>query len=176
MTVLIPVPVLLITGPVGVGKTTVAHEAGTLLAAAGIPHAVVDLDAFACLSPSPPDDRHNTRIALKNLAAVWANYAPAGAERLVLARVIESRDELQPLRDAVPGADMAVVRLRATHDVLTARVSGREVGSSRARHLYRTIELAEQMERDRVEDHVVETSGRGVVDIAREVLQRAGWL
>jgi len=75
-----------------------------------------------------------------------------------------------------PGAAITVFRLSAANETLTARVGGREVGSSRAWHLYRSIELAEQMDRDTVEDHLVETTGRRVGDIAREVLQRAGWL
>jgi tRNA uridine 5-carbamoylmethylation protein Kti12 len=37
------VPVLLITGPVGVGKLTVAAEAARLLREANVPHALVDL-------------------------------------------------------------------------------------------------------------------------------------
>ena len=38
-----PVPVLLVTGPVGVGKTVVTGEAARLLSEAGIPHAMADL-------------------------------------------------------------------------------------------------------------------------------------
>lgn len=38
-----PVPVLLVTGPVGVGKTVVTDEAARLLSEAGIPHAMADL-------------------------------------------------------------------------------------------------------------------------------------
>ena len=34
---------LLVTGPVGVGKTTVASAVGDLLATAEVPHAVIDL-------------------------------------------------------------------------------------------------------------------------------------
>jgi adenylylsulfate kinase len=37
------VPVLLLTGPVGVGKSTVAAAAARLLRQTGIPHALVDL-------------------------------------------------------------------------------------------------------------------------------------
>jgi adenylate kinase len=36
------IPVAVITGPVGVGKSTVLHEANALLVAAGVPHAAED--------------------------------------------------------------------------------------------------------------------------------------
>lgn len=88
------VPTLLITGPVGVGKTAVATEAGHLLGDAGFPHAVVDLDQLAEYRPRAVDDRFGTRIGLANREAVWKNYAAAGAQRLIIASVIESRAEL----------------------------------------------------------------------------------
>lgn len=118
-------PVLLITGPVGVGKTTVALEAGELLEAAGIPHAVVDLDALAWCFPPPADDRFNNRLALRNLAVVWANFAAAGAERLVIARVAETGEDVAAFLGAVPHAAITVVRLRARDDTLLARVRAR---------------------------------------------------
>lgn len=170
------VPVLFITGPVGVGKTTVAYEAGTLLAAAGVPHAVVDLDALAAAYPRPVDDGFNTRLAYRNLAAVWTNDAAAGAERLILAAVLEARTELQALREAIPGADVVVVRLRASPPTLIERVARREVGSGREWHLHRSVELADQMEREAVEDHLVDTTDRDPVAIARVLLERVGWL
>ena len=172
----VAVPVLYVTGPVGVGKSTVATEAGALLERVGVPHAVVDYDAIACSFPRPADDGFNFRIAHKNLAALWANYHAAGATHLIVAGVLESRAELDALREAVPGSEITVVRLRAPKDTLTSRVAGRELGAGRGWHLDRAVELADQMDRDRVEDFAVETDGRSVTDIAREVLQCAGWL
>lgn len=169
------VPVLVITGPVGVGKTTVAYEAGSLLEAAGVAHAGVDLDALSWCWPPPPDDRFNARLVLRNLAAVWANYAAAGAERLILAWVIEAREELVGIREAVPGARITTVRLRAANAALLARVEGRELGAGREWHLRRAVELAALMERRRVEDYLIETDGRDVTEVAREVLHRVGW-
>jgi predicted kinase len=169
------VPVLLITGPVGVGKTTVAGEVSALLARAGVAHALVDIDGLSECYPAPPDDPFNEALALRNLAAVWANYRAAGAGRLVLARVLESRDDLERYRAAVPGAVIQVVRLRASVDTLTGRVRRREAGAGLAWHVARAAELAAQMDRDRVEDAVIETDGRPLADIARDVLARAGW-
>ena len=170
------VPVLLITGPVGVGKTAVLSEVADLLEAAGVPFAAVDLDDLSWCYPTPPgDDRFRSGLTLRNLAAVWRNFRDAGAERLVLARVLESRDELDRHRDAVPGAEITVVRLTAVHATLQERVERREIGLGRAWHSRRAVELARLMDERRVEDVLVRTDGRTVNEIARDVLRRSGW-
>ncbi len=170
------VPVLLITGPVGVGKTSVLGEVTELLEAAGIAFAAVDLDGLSWCYPSPPgDDRFRSSLTLRNLAAVWRNFEAAGAGRLVLSRVIESRDELDRYREAVPGADITVVRLRASDAALRERVDRREIGLGHGWHSARAIELARLMDERKVEDVLVETDGRTVDEIAREVLRRALW-
>ena len=107
------VPVLLITGPVGVGKTTVLMEVAGLLKQCRLPHAAVDLDRIADAWPPPADDPWNEVLTHRNLACLWANFHAAGAERLVLASVLEARSLLRHVEAAVPGADITVVRLRA---------------------------------------------------------------
>src|SRR2546422_8304994 len=54
-----------------------------------------------------------TTLFRSNLATIWPNFLAAGAERLLLADVIESRAELSRIETAVPGADVCVVRLRS---------------------------------------------------------------
>ncbi len=170
-----PVPVMLITGPVGVGKTTVASEVSELLAQARVPHAFVDMDSLRWSYPSPPGDRFRTALAMRNLAAVWEIFRTEGAERLVLAGVVESQAELDDYRAAVPGARIVVVRLRAPVETLQVRVAARELGSGRAWHLARAAELAAQMDRDAVEDVLIETEGRPLAEIAHEAMARFGW-
>jgi chloramphenicol 3-O-phosphotransferase len=169
------VPVLLVTGPVGAGKTTIAGEVSALLNHAGVPHAVVDMDALRWCYPSPPDDPYNEALARRNLAAIWPNFRAAGAGRLVLAEVLESPEGLGAYGAAIPGAEIVVVRLRASVPTLAARVTRRETGSGRDWHLARAAELAVQLERDGIGDVVVDTDGRSVGDVAREVLTRCGW-
>ena len=170
------IPVLLITGPVGVGKTTVAFAVSDLLKDTAAAHALVDVDSLRWCYPAPPGDRFNVALGMRNLAAVWANFRAAGAERLILADVLESREQLARYREAVPGAAIQVVRLRATLETLNDRVRRRETGAALAWYLHRTAELAAQMERDRLEDIAVDTDGRPAVEVAREVLARCGWL
>ena len=175
MTAARAIPLLIVTGPVGVGKTTVAYEVARLLAEVALPHACIDMDTLRSCYPAPPGDRFNVALGLRNLAAVWANCHATGAALLIVADVIESRDALARYREAVPGAAPIVVRLRATLGVLTARVEQREVGSGHDWHLLRAAELAAQMDRDQVEDILVETDGRTVTTIAREIVERSGW-
>ena len=170
------VPTLIVTGPIGVGKTTVATEVGHLLADAGIAHAVVDFDQLAEYRPRAADDRWGTRVGLANLAAVWRNYAAAGAERLIIARVIESRADLEGFTSAVPGAAITVVRLRARTETLQMRVRQREIGLARDWHLARARELDTQMEAGRLEDVLIETEGCDPTSVAREILHRVGWI
>jgi chloramphenicol 3-O-phosphotransferase len=149
--------------------------AGDLLAAANRSYAVVDLDTLTWCYPPPADDPFNGRLAFRNLTMVWENYAATGAGRLIIARVVESRDELERYRDAVPGADITVIRLRASDETLQGRVLGRPVTTG-PRYVRRSLELARLMDDRQIEDHLVETSGRTVTDVAREVLHRAQWL
>jgi len=169
------VPTLLITGPVGVGKTTVAGEASNLLGEAGVSHAFVDIDALRWCFPAPPDDRFRVGIGLRNLAAVWATYREHGVDRLILADVLEDRADLVGYMRAVPGAAITIVRLRAPGATLAAQVARRETGGGLDWHLARAAELAAQMDRDRVEELLIETGERPAAAIAREVLARAGW-
>ena len=73
-----PVPLLVISGSMGAGKTTVLYEASDLLPEVGIAHAAIDLDCLAVLHPQR--NPHGQRLAFANLAVVWPNYAAAGAE------------------------------------------------------------------------------------------------
>jgi len=170
------VPVIVINGPVGVGKSSVLGEVSDLLAEAGMAHCSLDLDALSQTFAPGMDDSYNLRLAVQNLRAVWANAARVGAERLVLASVIESDAELRMMMDAVPDAEAFTCRLRAPVEVLHERLRRREIGSALDWHLHRAGELAEILEDGGVGDVVVDTSDRPLRDIGIEILEAADWL
>lgn len=172
----VTVPTLIVTGPVGVGKTRVAYEIASLLEVAGLPHACIDMDTLRSCYPRPGDDRFNIALGLRNLAAVWENCRLAGATHLILADVVESPDERAAYRAAVPGAALTIARLRASLPTLAERIDGRETGVGHEWHINRAAELAAQMDRAQVEDFVVETDDRAVTAIAQEIIDRSGWL
>ena len=169
------IPVLVITGPVGVGKTTVAGAISELLGDAGLAHALVDLDWLRWSYPGPAHDPFHMALGRRNLAAVWGNYRAAGAQRLILVDIVESREEVARYRAAIPGAAIVVVRLQAALPTILRRLEGREAGASLAWHQQRAAELATQMERDRVEDLLVDTEGKVAAGIAREIVVHTGW-
>ena len=167
------VPLLILSGSVGVGKTTVGSAISGILAAAEIPHAFVDRDALS--SSWPPVGRFNEEIGYRNLTDVWRNFRDAGATRLILSGVMETRDDVERCRSAVPGAAIALCRLQASRATREARIRAREGGASREWHLARTVELEEILEGAELEDFRVQNDGRPANVVAREVLARAGW-
>ena len=169
------IPVLVLTGPVGVGKTAVAGELSSLLEERGTAHAVIDMDWLRWCYPSPKQDPFHTALGLRNLAAVWASYSEAGAGRLVLVDVVETRDMLAAYHAAIPSADIYVVRLNATLPSILRRLAGRETGASLAWHQARAGELLGLMAERAVEDLLVDTDGKTVAEVAREVLYAIGW-
>jgi predicted kinase len=168
------VPVIVITGNMGSGKTTILAEASDLLTADGIVHAAVDLDTFG-MGHLP--DATWPALAYRNLSCVWQNYAAAGATRLLIAEAVEDRRELTRIREAVPGADIVVCRLTAALETLRRRVSQREVGVLRNVLVARVDELQVLIDRAEVEEFTIVTDDeRPVTDVAREMLVRAHWL
>ena len=155
------VPVLVITGPVGVGKSTIANEAAWLLRQAGVPHALVDLDRIEQCWPIPADDPGNERVSHRNLACMWTNFRQAGADRLIFARVLETRSLLRRVTEAVPGAQITVVRLRAPLSVLHDRIRSREA-SDPSWFLGAATHTAGVFERAQVEDHLVDNENRQI--------------
>lgn len=166
---------LVLSGPVGVGKTTVAEEASNLLVEQGISHTLIDLDALAETYPRPADDPFHKELALRNLRDVWKNCRKAGSRNLIVPRVIEDRADLAAVARCIPRSRPVLCRLRADRDTLVARIRRRELGSGLAWHEARALELARTLDMTGPADFVVETDGRSVADIASEIVPRVDW-
>lgn len=169
------VPALIISGPVGVGKTAVAGEIGALLQARGIAHAVVDVDALTATFPRPADDPFGSRLAMANLRDLWRNAAAAGARNLVVARVIESRADVEAIEAAVGADPVVVCRLRAEVATLRRRVRQRERGASLTWHLDRAAALAESLERSAPANHIIDTDRINAGQAAAALVDLIKW-
>ncbi|GAA1651820.1 AAA family ATPase [Actinoplanes couchii] len=162
---------LLITGTVGAGKTTVAEAIGDLLTEQRVPHAVIDLDWLRRAWPSPPDDRFHHALTIRNLRAVATNFRNAGAERLILAGVLETRTERDD-HEAALGVPLTVCRLQITPAAVRVRLHHRHTTAPEALswHLNRADELGQILRAAAVEDYVINTDNLTVPETTREVL------
>jgi hypothetical protein len=106
---------LIITGTMGSGKTSVLAEASDILRLHQIPHAQIDLDALggAYIPGHPHDD-----TMYENLASVSQNYARLGLSRFLIARAIESRGDLDRCCAAVSATTIRVCRLVASKETV----------------------------------------------------------
>src|SRR5712692_3952615 len=167
------VRVIVISGSMGSGKTTVLGEASDILSARGVIHAAIDLDAIgSALLP----DALSSDVMYRNLASVWVNFAAVGVNRLLLAEAVENRDELARLRRAIPGAEFVVCRLMADLETMQQRIRLREPGMLQKQFLARAIELKAVLDDASLEDVSIANENRSVTEAARELLERAGWL
>ena len=167
-----PITVIVITGPCGIGKTTLAFAVSELLGARNVPHAVVDMDSLRNCFPSPQNDPFHVQLGLQNLAAIWENYRQVGTECLVLADIVETPDAGDDYRRAVPNSQIVIVRLRASQEEIERRLRGRETESSIEWYLKRSAELSELMEARHIGDIIIDTDGHGIGEVADEILQR----
>jgi adenylylsulfate kinase len=168
------VPVLLITGPVGVGKTTTAAAVSDLLAVKGIRHARVDLPQISKAFPARDEDPWNEQLAHRNLACMWPNFREIGAQRLIVSRVLESRSLVRHLAGAVPAAQVVIVRLRAPLAVVHARIRSRNPAHPEW-FLEAASYLVPAMEEQAVEDHLIENEALSIDETAQEILRVTGW-
>jgi hypothetical protein len=165
---------LIITGSMGSGKSTVLGEASDLLKLQGIPHAAIDLDTLSIFHlPVEVDGSH---VGLRNLQCVWMNYAALGLNRLLLASAIESPMALESCRQAVGAKRTVMCRLTVSLEAMQRRVRLREPGIFQQSFVARVAELNDMLDRAHLEDFSIPNEDGSVTSVAREMLMRAGWL
>jgi len=76
-----PKGILLITGTVGSGKTTVAIDVGEQLADMGLPNAVIDLDWLGWVNIGSKFNEYD-QLIMQNVITMWPNYRVVGVEYL----------------------------------------------------------------------------------------------
>jgi hypothetical protein len=176
--------ILLITGPAGIGKSTVCWEMGLQLAAAQIPHAAIESDELDRVFPKPTQDDLSRLspgtidISALNLGAIWSTYRALGHTRLIMSGVmLHPEFDRRWILAAIPHARISIVRLRASEDVLLARLAQREIGSGQGGQARRTLRQARRMAEERVEGMtIVATDDKTPQMLAETILREIGWL
>lgn len=164
--------VLLINGPCGVGKTRAGFALSDALNARKLGHVLLDLDALAQVFPRPQDDPFGGRMALRQLSALLPFW---GMRPIVLARVIETEEELAELRAALSPCRITHVVLTAEPHAIAARLARRETGAALAWHIGRAAELDEALRSGPSRDLTIDTSDLDPDAVALELQSALDW-
>lgn len=165
---------LILTGTMGAGKTTALGEASDILVVRHIVHAAIDLDALGLAYL--PSTASNDSVMYRNLRSICENYASRGVQRLLLARAMEDRAELELCRGIVSATNTVVCRLTASIETMQRRVTMRESGVSQREYVARVAELNAILDRGQLEDFTVSSENRSPTEVAHEALAKAGWI
>ena len=158
----------------GSGKTSVLAEASDILTLRDIHHAAIDLDALGLAHLPTPDI--NDEAMYRNLQSVCANYAALGVTRLLLARAMEDRAELELCRKSVSPENVITCRLTANLPTMQDRVKTRESGMLQQQFIDRVATLENILDSARLEDFSLANENRLLNQVALEMLTKAGWI
>lgn len=178
------VDVLLITGPAGIGKSTLCWEIGAQLAAAKVPHAIIETDELDRVFPRPTPEQLATLrpgasdVSALNLAAMWQTYRALGHTRLVMSGVMLDLDsDCRWITSAIPHARMTAVRLVGSETTLMQRLDQREIGSGRDAQARRSLrQLRHISDETPGATIIVPTDDKTPAELARIVLKAVRWV
>jgi predicted ABC-type ATPase len=165
------VPVLWLTGPAGVGKTTASWQIFTEVAQAGMSAAFVDTDQLCMCYPAPSQDPDRQRIKAQNLAAMLPRYQLAGAQCVIANGVLDPVKGLY--LDLLAEAEVTVCRMRADRAELTRRLAGRHgPGHDLVDVLKEALDEADAMDASDFADGCVDTTNLTMAEVVGLVRER----
>jgi broad-specificity NMP kinase len=112
--------ILLISGQVGSGKTTVAKRLLTTLDNA----ALIELDSLVAVNPFEFNDSlHN--LGIENAVSLIRNFSKNGYEHIIVSGLIKNQKSLDSFFDSLLGAQFFLVWLRADQAMRKQRKQSR---------------------------------------------------
>lgn len=167
---------IFLNGGYGVGKSSALEHVGDLLADAGRPFSLMDVDWFH--RSWPPADQDNALLEAHNIAAVWKSYRSVGPRQLVMCGVISTVDARERYAAAVE-LPLRMVRLTADAGITRKRLRGRYSPGQRSAlewHLERYDEIAARLVAADLDELVIDTSRLGPHEVAERTLRHFGLL
>ena len=166
--------ILLITGTVGSGKTTVAAEIGEQLAEMGLPNAVIDLDWLGWVNVGKDFNGYD-QLIVQNVFAAWPNYYSVGVQYLVLVRMLLQREPVEFLTKAFPNTPITVVRLTASKNTLEKRLTQRDNGETLREHLDEMESMNAILDELHLESATIRNEEIKVQETAKQIIEIIGW-
>jgi adenylylsulfate kinase-like enzyme len=165
------VEVLVLDGSPGAGKSTLANAISEMLRQMGVAHAVIDVDELGRIFPEL-----DSSLAWANLRAIWPNYAAVSNLRVILPVCIDSKPDLEELRNAIPSKEFTICELVANESTLKDRVTMREPNEYWQRKLRTLVDkyIGKDLS-DKVADFRVRTDDKSIEDAAQEILEYLRW-
>jgi KaiC/GvpD/RAD55 family RecA-like ATPase len=181
------VPLLLLCGAPGTGKSSVGWEIYFSLVREGVLVAHVDLDGIGY---GPPDHFRSFDMKFQNVAALWRSYAEAGAAAFVVSGLRALRRDVEACAGAVPESLPTAIVLTVNAEQQQQRIVSRakaqfalERGGASSSQTPDALEqfaaaAAHQLENEveNIPDAlVVDTVDLTVPELARRILITTGW-
>jgi adenylylsulfate kinase len=164
---------LVIRGPTGIGKTSTAWMLHTLLRAAEVPHAALDIDWLT--GSWPEDGEWNIETRHRHVALMSDSYRQHLSVRyFVVSGIVQSADAVEALRVCLGATELAVCRLHAPLEVVEARLRARQPADALAWFLDRAAVLDAQLSADGLDDFVVDAT-QPIEQVAQEIATLLGW-
>ena len=181
------VPLLLLCGAPGTGKSSVGWEVYWSLMREDVPVAHVDLDGIGY---GPPGHSGSFDLKFENVAVLWGSYSGAGASAFVVSGLRALPEDVLACSASVPGSVSTVVVLTVTAEEQRNRILRRanteyalERGggsSAQSPEALEQVVAAAQQELEREAGDIphalmLDTVGVPVVELARQLLLTTGW-
>jgi energy-coupling factor transporter ATP-binding protein EcfA2 len=163
--------ILVLNGSPGSGKSTLANAIAEYLRRMDVAHAVIDVDEIGRIYPEL-----GSSFGWKNLRALWPNYAAISNLKVILPVCIDSKKDLEALRNATPCKEITICELVASASTLKDRVTRREPNEYWQNKLRNLVD--KHIGKDsavKFGDFRVKTDDKSIEDAAQEILERLGW-
>jgi guanylate kinase len=164
------IELLILHGPPGAGKTSIASTMAKLLRDYDVKHTVIDMDYLAKIYPL-----NLIGIMYKNLAAIWPNYVELGDIKVIMPTYLQ-KGELEIVMSAAPAMKTIVCEVTAPAAELKRRISIRETDDAqRERHLNYLYDYSNNGPKKEQIDFQVINHNITEERAADDIIKRVGW-
>lgn len=165
------IELLILHGPPGAGKTSIAQAMSELLRQQDIANAVIDMDYLAKIYP-----RKHIGIMYKNLASIWPNYKSIGNLKVIIPTYMQI-GEYEIVTSAAPAKKTQVCEILAPINILEERIKAREKREFQIKlHLDYLYQYASNGPTPEQISFQVSNHNKNKEQSALEIIQKAGWM